>query len=114
MSHSVNISNVLVVQGPNKKRKTVSSSAAKTGDRDARTRKQASKTKDKGKAKAFERITIPIPSRNDDGDAELSEEDLDLLEEYGSAVSFLQRLDEKGIARCVVCISHSQSRLIFV
>ena len=32
-------------------------------------------------------------------EAELSEEDLDLLQNFGNAATFLASLDEKGIAR---------------
>ena len=31
----------------------------------------------------------------------MSDEDLDMLDEYGGAISFLSRLDEKGISKCV-------------
>ncbi|KZT11382.1 nucleolar complex-associated protein 3 [Laetiporus sulphureus 93-53] len=60
-------------------------------------KKVSSKVKSKGKERAADRETIPIPANEDD--VELSEDDLDMLEEYGSAVAFLSTLDEKGIAR---------------
>lgn len=59
-------------------------------------------TKGKGKEKAADREIIPIPANDDD--VELSEEDLDLLEEYGDAVGFLGKLDRKGIAMCVALL----------
>ena len=36
---------------------------------------------------------------------------MDMLEEYGGAVSFLSRLDEKGIAKCVLDVLHFMHRL---
>ena len=57
--------------------------------------------KSKGKDKAADRGFIPIPVRDDQDDSELSDEDLQLLEEYGGAAAFLDTLDEKGITRCV-------------
>lgn len=68
-------------------------------------KRQSSKTKDKGKAKAAAKEIIPIPAQNNDEDVELSEEDLDVFEEYGPALAFLNRLDEKGIARWVCLLS---------
>lgn len=62
---------------------------------------QKKKVKAKGKEKAADRGTIPIPARADDEDLELSDEDMDMLEEYGGAVSFLSHLDEKGITKYV-------------
>ncbi|KAH9946186.1 nucleolar complex-associated protein 3 [Epithele typhae] len=53
----------------------------------------------KGKERASDRTTIPIPNAEDEGDVELSDDDAGLLEEYGTAASFLQSLDRKGIAR---------------
>ena len=77
------------LQRPSKKRKV-----AEDG--------QPSKSKSKGKERAFDRPTIPIPNQGDEDAVELSEDDLNLLEEYGGAASFLRSLDEKGIARYVV------------
>ena len=57
-------------------------------------------SKSKGKEKAADRTFIPIPVRGDD-EYELSDDDLQALEEYGNALSFLHTLDEKGIARYV-------------
>ena len=33
---------------------------------------------------------------------DLSDEDLEAFEEFGDAIGFLSKLDEKGIARCVI------------
>ncbi|EMD38522.1 hypothetical protein CERSUDRAFT_73003 [Gelatoporia subvermispora B] len=82
-------------QRPTKRRKV-----SKAKDTLAVSGNKRSTAKAKGKEKASERATIPIPAvQANDEEAELSEEDLDLLEEYGTAVTFLNRLDEKGIAR---------------
>ena len=53
----------------------------------------------KGKEKASDKPTILIPTGLDD--APLSDQDINLLEEYGEAAGFLNSLDHKGIARCV-------------
>ena len=58
-------------------------------------------TKSKGKARAFDRTTIDVPgSKRDSEDSELDDEDLGVIEEFGTGASFLQTLDEKGISRC--------------
>ncbi|KAI0374803.1 nucleolar complex-associated protein 3 [Pilatotrama ljubarskyi] len=75
-----------MVQRPTKKRKV-----AEDG--------KPAKAKTKGKERAWDKPTIEIPNQGNEDDVELSDEDLDLLEEYGPAVSFLKTLDEKGIAR---------------
>ncbi|KAI0831218.1 nucleolar complex-associated protein-domain-containing protein [Trametes gibbosa] len=77
---------------------------AQNSQRPTKKRKMAqdgkpSKTKAKGKERAFDKPTIPIPTQIEDEDVELSDDDLDMLDEYGGAVSFLKTLDEKGIAR---------------
>ncbi|KAF7304855.1 Nucleolar complex-associated protein 3 [Mycena kentingensis (nom. inval.)] len=59
--------------------------------------KSKSKTKDKGKEKASERTSIPIPTAGD-SEVELSDQDLEFLDEYGST-TFLTNLDQSGIAR---------------
>ncbi|THH12644.1 hypothetical protein EW146_g7505 [Bondarzewia mesenterica] len=59
----------------------------------------AKNAKSKGKERAFKRETIPIPNQGAEYEPELSDQDFELLDEYGAAVSFLDRLDEKGIAR---------------
>ena len=52
--------------------------------------------------KASERKTVPLPpTANDDSDGDVSEEDLELLDNYGQAVTFLTSLDAKAISRCV-------------
>ncbi|KAI0093628.1 nucleolar complex-associated protein 3 [Irpex rosettiformis] len=73
--------------GPSKKRK-LSSGVTESGK----------KSKAKGKQKAADRGVIPIPALDDDG-VELSDDDMDMLEEFGSGAAFLTALDEKGIAR---------------
>ena len=55
----------------------------------------------KGKERASDKSTIPIPTCLNDDDTPLSDQDLNLLEEYGEAIGFLDALDHKGIARCV-------------
>ncbi|KAJ7046747.1 nucleolar complex-associated protein-domain-containing protein [Mycena alexandri] len=62
-------------------------------------KKYTIKPKDKGKEKAADRGTIPIPSYDSDGELDLSDQDLEVLEEYGGAASFLNALDQKGISR---------------
>ncbi|KIP09121.1 hypothetical protein PHLGIDRAFT_116684 [Phlebiopsis gigantea 11061_1 CR5-6] len=76
--------------GPSKKRKVAKSSEGA---------KKNVKAKGKEKEKAADRGVIPIPVRGDGDEVELSDDDMDMLEEYGGAVSFLSRLDEKGIAK---------------
>ena len=58
----------------------------------------------KGKERASNRPTIPIPTSLDDDDAPLSDQDLNLLEEFGEAAGFLDSLDHKGIARWVILV----------
>jgi hypothetical protein len=50
-------------------------------------------------AKAPRQLDLPLPDLNEEEEAssELSEEDLDLVENYGSAVSFLDTLDTKKL-----------------
>ncbi|KAJ6502583.1 nucleolar complex-associated protein-domain-containing protein [Mycena sanguinolenta] len=57
------------------------------------------KPKEKGKEKAADRGTIPIPAYADEEDLELSDQDLEVLEEYGGAASFLNSLDQTAISR---------------
>ncbi|EAU88570.2 nucleolar complex-associated protein 3 [Coprinopsis cinerea okayama7 len=77
------------VAGPSKKRKFS---------------KETSKDRVKGKAKApkqerlADRGVIPIPV-DDEEDVELSDEDMEMLDEFGESLGFLQKLDKKGIAR---------------
>ncbi|KAI0670464.1 nucleolar complex-associated protein 3 [Trametes maxima] len=77
---------------------------AQSAQRPAKKRKVAedgksSKAKAKGKERASDKPTIAIPTQGVEDDVDLSDDDLELLEEYGTAVSFLKTLDEKGIAR---------------
>ncbi|KAJ7774788.1 nucleolar complex-associated protein-domain-containing protein [Mycena metata] len=62
-------------------------------------KKYTIKPKEKGKEKAADRGTIPIPSYDSDGELDLSDQDLEVLAEYGGAASFLNALDQKGISR---------------
>ncbi|KAJ7709940.1 nucleolar complex-associated protein-domain-containing protein [Mycena rosella] len=62
-------------------------------------KKYTIKPKEKGKEKAADRGTIPIPSYDSDGELELSDQDLEVLQEYGGAASFLNALDQTGISR---------------
>lgn len=56
----------------------------------------------KGKEPLADRGVIPIPSYDDeDEDAALPDHDLEVLEEYGIAASFLDNLDYHGIARSI-------------
>ncbi|KAF7338322.1 Nucleolar complex-associated protein 3 [Mycena venus] len=57
------------------------------------------KPKEKGKEKAADRGTIPIPSYASDEELDLSDQDLEVLEEYGGAASFLNSLDQTAISR---------------
>lgn len=54
----------------------------------------------KGKEKAFNRETIPIPvNEEENGEVELSDQDLQLFEEHGPAANFLTTMDKKAITR---------------
>ncbi|KAL6300168.1 nucleolar complex-associated protein-domain-containing protein [Sparassis latifolia] len=87
------------IRGPSKRRKIAPSKDAADGRMAKSSKAKSSKAKGKGKEKAMDRGIIPIPVLGNDEDMELSDEDVDMLEEYGSAVAFLDRLDEKGITR---------------
>ncbi|KAJ6547529.1 nucleolar complex-associated protein-domain-containing protein [Mycena capillaripes] len=82
---------------PSKRRK-LAPTTQKTTPADGR-KKYIIKPKEKGKEKASDRGTIPIPSYASDGELELSDQDLEVLEEYGGAASFLNSLDQTGISR---------------
>ena len=58
----------------------------------------------KGKDRASDKPTIPIPTGFDGDDGPLSDQDLNLLDEYGEAAGFLDSLDQKGISRCVFLV----------
>ncbi|KAH8829176.1 nucleolar complex-associated protein-domain-containing protein [Flagelloscypha sp. PMI_526] len=51
------------------------------------------------KEKAADRPTIPIPVVESDEDENISDQDFELIAEYGQSVGFLSSLDTKGIAR---------------
>ncbi|KAF8894583.1 nucleolar complex-associated protein 3 [Infundibulicybe gibba] len=76
--------------------KSTSAKRRKVAQDSSRSKKAATKPKDK--EKASERRTIPIPNV-DDEDVLVSDQDLDVLETYGGAASFLNALDHKGISR---------------
>ena len=80
-------------QGPSKKRKITHTKSSQSEG------KSKAKAKVAKKERASEQTTIPIPDQGDE--FELSDQDLELVNEYGTAASFLGSLDEKGIARCV-------------
>lgn len=61
------------------------------------------------KEKFADRGFIPVPVNGNDEDVELSDEDVGMLEEFGSSVGFLTQLDKKGIMRCVC---HAVTRVI--
>ena len=44
------------------------------------------------------RTSIPIPERDVDSES-LSDQDLDVFEEYGTAAAFLDKLDAREISR---------------
>ncbi|KAK0210717.1 nucleolar complex-associated protein-domain-containing protein [Desarmillaria ectypa] len=78
-------------QKPSKRRKL------DHGDKSKPTKQFTKSTKAKGKEKAADRLVIPIPEG--DKDSSLSDQDMDLLNGYGSSVAFLGRLDQAGISR---------------
>lgn len=61
------------------------------------------KGKEKEKEPKRERLAdsgkIPIPHLQDDN-VELSDQDMEMLEEFGGGASFLNKLDRNGIMRC--------------
>ncbi|KAJ7097959.1 nucleolar complex-associated protein-domain-containing protein [Mycena belliarum] len=82
---------------PSKRRKLApTTQKSKTTDAP---KKYTIKPKEKGKEKAADRGTIPIPAHDTDGELELSDQDMEVLEEYGGAASFLNALDQQGILR---------------
>lgn len=82
-----------------KKRKLTSKSDAQPSTTGSK--KQNLKGKAKQKEKAPKRLLIPIPAQDDDQDTDVPNDDLGVLDEYGDAVMFLDRLDYTGIARSV-------------
>ncbi|KAF4615231.1 hypothetical protein D9613_003031 [Agrocybe pediades] len=62
--------------------------------------KSKSKSNEPKKEKLADRGFIPIPALDkDDDDVEISDQDMDVLAEFGGAASFLNKLDSKGIMR---------------
>ncbi|KAG6868376.1 hypothetical protein C0993_004022 [Termitomyces sp. T159_Od127] len=80
--------------GSVKKRKVSSKSGAHS-----RPKTYPTKPKENRKEKLSDRAIIPIPNDNDEDDVNLSDQDLEVFEEYGGAASFLTSLDKKGISR---------------
>ncbi|KAF8258615.1 nucleolar complex-associated protein-domain-containing protein [Lactarius quietus] len=79
-------------QRPSKRSKVVTPSNASV--------KPTKIAKSKGKARAFDRTIIEVPAGGRDSeDSGLEDEDLGVIEEFGTGASFLQTLDEKGISR---------------
>ncbi|TFK42615.1 nucleolar complex-associated protein-domain-containing protein [Crucibulum laeve] len=79
-------------QGPSKKRKLSGKFSTQ--------KNKATKDKSKAKVeKAADRGIIPIPSLENQQDVDLSDQDMEVLQEFGQAASFLERLDHKGIMR---------------
>ena len=64
-------------------------------------KKHTKNSKEGKKEKAADRVTIPIPNVNDNEDVLLSDQDLDLLGDFGEAAGFLAKLDRTGIMRSV-------------
>lgn len=60
-----------------------------------------SKVKEVKKEKAADRGIIPIPNMSDD-DVDVSDQDMDVLAEFGGAATFLKGLDKKGIMRYAI------------
>jgi hypothetical protein len=56
----------------------------------------------KGGERASDKATISIPTGLDNDDGALSDQDLNLLDEYGEAAGFLGSLDHEAIARWVI------------
>ena len=68
--------------------------------------KQTKNSKEGKKEKAADRTTIPIPNVDVDEDVLLSDQDLDLLSDFGEAAGFLSKLDRTGIMRFVCHYHH--------
>ncbi|KAI0302257.1 nucleolar complex-associated protein-domain-containing protein [Russula brevipes] len=76
---------------PSKRRKVHPSGVSTTPPKPARADR---------KQRASQRTTVEVPRGNRDSEnSELSDEDLGVIEEFGTGTSFLQTLDEKGISR---------------
>lgn len=72
----------------------------------AKKRKVANASKSKPKVKASKPTEIHIPAHDGNDDDQLSNHDLELLDEYAGATTFLENLDHKGIARCVASLMY--------
>ncbi|KAF9005619.1 nucleolar complex-associated protein-domain-containing protein [Cyathus striatus] len=86
------------------KRKNLSSSNEKIPSKKRKVGTGASSSvtksaKSKGKERASDRKIIPIPSAQEDSDIDLSEQDLEVLDHFGQAASFLRSLDQSAISR---------------
>lgn len=93
-----------VLQHPSKKRKLNKTHT-----------KPSTKTKGVAKKKDAIKETIDIPDIDvEDEEGVLSDQDMDLLDTYGGAVTFLDSLDRKGISRCVLRSISLTSYLIFM
>ncbi|PPQ78071.1 hypothetical protein CVT25_015605 [Psilocybe cyanescens] len=75
-----------------------SSKKRKLNDGKHKSMKTSSKAKEVKKEKAADRGIIPIPNMNDD-DVDVSDQDMEVLAEFGGAATFLHSLDQKGIMR---------------
>ncbi|KAL1713162.1 nucleolar complex-associated protein-domain-containing protein [Schizophyllum commune] len=85
---------------PSTKKRSARSAPANNAPAKKRKLSQKGKEKAPKKVKASERKTVPLPpTANDDSDGDVSEEDLELLDNYGQAVTFLTSLDAKAISR---------------
>ncbi|KAL1744529.1 nucleolar complex-associated protein-domain-containing protein [Schizophyllum fasciatum] len=85
---------------PSTKKRSARSAPANNAPAKKRKITQKGKEKAPKKVKASERKTVPLPpTADDDSDGDVSEEDLELLDDYGQAASFLTALDPKAISR---------------
>ncbi|TFK54919.1 nucleolar complex-associated protein 3 [Heliocybe sulcata] len=82
-------------QGPSKKRKL---SAKANGSSDKNVAGKENGKKSKGKERAYEREVVEIPGALDE-DVEISDEDLEFLDEYVEATKFLGSIDPKALGR---------------
>jgi nucleolar complex protein 3 len=73
-------------------------SIQKTGKK-AKLNHDQSKKATKGKDHAFQRPFIPIPAGIEEEDIELSDQDLDLVDDLGAGPKFLTNLDAAAIAK---------------
>ncbi|TFK29907.1 nucleolar complex-associated protein 3 [Coprinopsis marcescibilis] len=78
-------------EAPSKRRKIVAGSSKDNVKKNAKSGVKKDKLADRG--------VIPIPVDDNDEDVNLSDNDMELLNEFGGSVGFLQTLDKKGIMR---------------